>query len=407
MKKTIFAKFTLILLMFTLVFSGCSGGEEPITDPSAEPADAIVSETQSTEESSDVSTESSDVSVEESSNEPDVSDISDVSDESTENSDVSEPEDKLPVSPDHNENPLTGMLNVKDAAVGKRPVAIMIGNTRPALPQYGVEQADIIFEIPAEGGLTRFMALYGDYTQIPEVGSVRSCRKYFPAISESFDAIYVNFGRDKVIDSYLETLNLTQYDGNRNNKDKLFTRSQQRINAGFKWEHTVVFDGPAFPKVLEKNGDRTDIEEDKLGTAFNFNAYGTQIPANGKDCTFAYIDFGSNEAGLKYNKETDTYFKYFFETPQVDGITGNELSFTNVIILETTVGKDSNGKHKDVDWKGGKGYYLSGGKVQNITWSKADEQSKLKLFDENGKELSINRGKSYIAICPKGGTELK
>ena len=61
-----------------------------------------------------------------------------------------------------NINLLTGMPDLTPEAIGKRPVAVMVNNVRKAFPQYGIEDADVIFEIPVEGGDTRFMALYGD-----------------------------------------------------------------------------------------------------------------------------------------------------------------------------------------------------------------------------------------------------
>ena len=78
-----------------------------------------------------------------------------------------------------NVNLLTGLPTLTDEAVGKRPVAVMINNVEAALPQYGISAADVIFEIPVEYDLTRLMALYGDYTQVPDVCSVRSCRYYY------------------------------------------------------------------------------------------------------------------------------------------------------------------------------------------------------------------------------------
>ena len=89
----------------------------------------------------------------------------------------------------------------------------MVNNVMPAMPQYGVEEADLIFEIPVEGDVTRFMALYADYTAVPKVCAVRSCRYYFPVFSEGFDAFYVNWGIDDSIGDYLKTLDLDQFDG--------------------------------------------------------------------------------------------------------------------------------------------------------------------------------------------------
>ena len=95
-----------------------------------------------------------------------------------------EPQEEIPA----NQNLLTGVADLTDAAIGKRPVAVMVNNVSYAMPQYGVGQADIIFEIPVEGDATRFMALYGDYTQVPQICPIRSCRYYFPALSQGFDA---------------------------------------------------------------------------------------------------------------------------------------------------------------------------------------------------------------------------
>ena len=64
-------------------------------------------------------------------------------------------------------NLLTGMEGISKEAVGKRPIAVMVNNHKEAMPQYGISDADIIFEIPVEGAITRLMAVYGDYTKVP------------------------------------------------------------------------------------------------------------------------------------------------------------------------------------------------------------------------------------------------
>ena len=112
------------------------------------------------------------------------------------------------------------------------------------MPQYGVGEADLIFEIPVEGDFTRFMALYADYTQVPRVCAVQSCRYYFPALSQGFDAFYVNWGIDDSISDYLEALQLDQFDG-MSDGNGLFARDQERLNAGYSLEHTAYFERPS------------------------------------------------------------------------------------------------------------------------------------------------------------------
>ena len=309
-----------------------------------------------------------------------------------------EPEEEMPA----NQNLLTGLADLTDAAIGKRPVAVMVNNIPDAMPQYGVEKADIIFEIPVEGDHTRFMALYADYTTVPKICPIRSCRYYFPALSEGFDAFYVNWGIDDSIADYLEALNLDRYDGI-SNQGNLFGRDQDRLNAGYALEHTGTFDGTQFASVVQSEGKRTDLKEDKKDTAFSFNGLNEQIKAGSDNCTKVDINFGAQTATLTYDEASKTYKKDNNGSAQIDSGTGNQLAFTNVFVLETTISVRDEVGHKNVDWEGGNdsvGYYISNGGIQKIHWCKTpnDETSRLLFFDDSGNVIKINRGKSYIAF---------
>ena len=307
-------------------------------------------------------------------------------------------EEKIP----ENQNLLTGLADLTDEAIGKRPVAVMVNNIPAAMPQYGVEKADIIFEIPVEGDQTRFMALYADYTTVPKICAIRSCRYYFPALSQGFDAFYVNWGIDDSIADYLEALNLDQYDGIYN-AGGLFGRDTDRQNQGYSLEHTGYFDGTKFAEVVKKDGKRTDLEDDKKDTAFKFNGLNEQIKPSGDACKKVSIDFGAQSATLTYDADSNTYKKENCGEKQIDGKTGNQLAFTNVFVLETSISVRDDIGHKEIDWDGGDdsvGYYISNGAMQKIHWSKEEnnENSRLRFYDESGNEISINRGKSYIAL---------
>ncbi len=301
-----------------------------------------------------------------------------------------------------NQNLLTGIPDLTEAAIGKRPVAVMVNNVPDAMPQYGVEKADIIFEIPVEGDHTRFMALYADYTTLPKICAIRSCRYYFPALSEGFDAFYINWGIDDTIADYLEALQLDRYDGI-SGQGGFFGRDQERRNAGYALEHTGYFDGTKFASVVQSQGKRTDLEADKTGTAFPFNGLKEQIKAGETDCKRVDINFGAQSAALVYDEGSKTYKKEMNGKPQIDGKTGNQLAFTNVFVLETSISVRDEVGHKQLDWDGSVdsvGYYISNGGVQKIHWSKDpnNENSRLRFYDQQGKEISINRGKSYIAL---------
>ena len=95
---------------------------------------------------------------------------------------------------DQNYNPLTGEFNLKDRAVGKRPISVMVNNIKKAWPQNGLNAADICYEMVTEGGITRIMAVFSDVASVPKVGSVRSARHQFTDCSIPLNTIFVHIG---------------------------------------------------------------------------------------------------------------------------------------------------------------------------------------------------------------------
>lgn len=378
MKKRIFALCSALLLSLT-VFAGC--GSKPTEESVASEPEATATAAPTAEAES---------SAAESTAEP----------------------TEAPSTEPANVNLLTGLPTLTDGAIGKRPVAVMVNNVDAALPQYGISAADLIFELPVEYDLTRLMAVYGDYTQIPEVCSIRSCRYYYPILAVGFDAIYVNWGmNESVARPTVNGMDIDQYDGDEYGLGDCFGRDKARYESGYAWEHTGVFHGPNFPSVLEKDKVRTDLKEDKTGTAFNFVEMDKNAAPNGEDAQKVRVDFGANYSVFTYDEENHEYLKNFKDSPHMDGISKEQLKFENVIVLETEI-KPYPGDEviKYVDWEGGenaKGYYISEGKMVPITWSKAGMYDPLKFFDANGNELQLNRGKSYIAFTYAGNCKVE
>lgn len=378
MKKRIFALCSALLLSLT-VFAGC--GSKPTEESAASEPEATATAAPTAEAESSAA-ESTAAPTEAPSAEP------------------------------ANVNLLTGLPTLTDGAIGKRPVAVMVNNVDAALPQYGISAADLVFELPVEYDLTRLMAVYGDYTQIPEVCSIRSCRYYYPILAVGFDAIYVNWGmNESVARPTVNSMDIDQYDGDEYGLGDCFGRDKARYESGYAWEHTGVFHGPNFPSVLEKDKVRTDLKEDKTGTAFNFVEMDKNAVPNGEDAQKVRVDFGANCSVFTYDEENHEYLKNFKDSPHMDGISKEQLKFENVIVLETEI-KPYPGDEviKYVDWEGGenaKGYYISEGKMVPITWSKAGMYDPLKFFDANDNELQLNRGKSYIAFTYVGNCKVE
>lgn len=308
-----------------------------------------------------------------------------------------------------NQNLLTGFGNLSEKAIGKRPVAVMINNVEDALPQYGIAQADLIFELPVEGDLTRIMALYADYTAVPDVCAIRSCRYYYPAIAKGFDAFYVHWGIDPSVSSYVAEIQPDKYDGI-SNDGGLFGRDSARKSSGYSLEHTGYFKGTQFATVVDGSGDRVKLKDSKKGTAFHFAKLGEKVTPTDGTCNTVSIRFGASNSKFVYNAEKHVYDKFMNGHTHIDGKTETQLAFTNVFILETGISVRDEVGHKKLNWQGSasaKGYYISNGAVQTIRWSQSSESSYLKFYQENGTELQINRGKSYIAYTYSGRTTIE
>ena len=300
-------------------------------------------------------------------------------------------------------NVLTGLNDISKNAKGKRPVAVMVNNIDASLPQYGIYDADMLFEFPVEGGITRLMAMYGDYTQVPNVCSVRSCRYYYALFANSFDAIYLHWGIDKKIaQSMLDKYKIDHIDGNKN--QTLFKRDEQRMQY-YDIEHTGYCDGSLIPQEVKNAGIRTKIRSDIGKTAFSFNAKTTAVSK--VKCKNLNINFSdSYSSGFSYDSKRKVYNKIRKGEKHIDASNNKQLCYTNVLVLESKniqVVNQDNGL-LSVDWKGGSGYLASGGTIRKIKWQKKGELDKLLITDEKGKTVKLNKGKTYIGVTKANTT---
>ncbi|MBP5749608.1 MAG: DUF3048 domain-containing protein, partial [Firmicutes bacterium] len=214
-----------------LVLSGCSGGDDSIDPNALQPG----SEAEEPAESSEAGEEG---------------------EEGTQTAEVLpvivEPAKPKPV---YYTNPLSGERTVSDLS-SLRPYAVMINNKREALPQLGVSQADIIYEVCAEGGITRMEALFQTMEGIGNLGSIRSIRPYYIELATGYDAIIIHAGGSEEAYYDLSAWKLTHFDGVRGGRDaSIFWRDAWRMaNRGY--EHSMLTSGENVLKFVEGSNYR-------------------------------------------------------------------------------------------------------------------------------------------------------
>ena len=198
-RDTLKKKAWALALAFLLVLTGCGKKEEPVPDPEPPAAEEPIVTP-----------------------EPEV-----------------EPEPAVPAGM----NPLTG-LPMEPEYERNRPVAVMLNNLKKAQPQLGNAQADIIYEGPAEGGITRLLAVYQTLDGIGTLGSIRSSRPYYIELALGHDALYVHAGGSPEAYQDLKSWKVNNIDGVNGSASQsaVFWRDQERRKT-MDYEHTLVTSG--------------------------------------------------------------------------------------------------------------------------------------------------------------------
>ena len=312
---------------------------------------------------------------------------------------ITEPETEPDPTEDPGYNPLTGLTNLPDGTNQKRPVAIVISNIQAARPQWGLSTPDICFEGLTEGGITRMLGFYADYTSIPKVGPIRSARHDFAELTQGFDAIYVHAGESVYATEHFREYDMDDIDGNWYDGTFFKRDSERRRSRGL--EHSMYIDAEELLNVMEYEETRTELNQAYKNVLTFARVDDLTVPATGAcdQIDFSYSNTFDNS--MLYDPVTHRYTKYQEGDVAVDANNDNEVTYVNVLLLFTDVSSmgDSAGRI-DMDLSGGNGIYVSRGRYENITWEKGDPTATLKLYRADGTVLPLNPGNSYIGLVP-------
>ena len=305
-----------------------------------------------------------------------------------------EPEPQYPYA-----NPLTGEGLDVDVS-GKRPVAVMFNNLKKALPQIGVSRADVIYEIVAEGGITRMMGVFQDLEGVGDLGSIRSARDYYVSLALGHDAIYIHAGGSPQAYSALKDWGVTYIDFVNGPYGNMCWRDpERRKTAGL--EHSLL---TSSEKVLEQMPSRFRLDHEagyEVGWVFDQEA-----PAGGERADKLTVPFSNYKTGyFTYNAELN---RYQIEqrisggdVPYVDGATGEAVTVSNVLVLYTDVNPvkgDTAGRMEVRTTGTGDGLLLRDGMLYSITWRRDGRTDNYSFLDQRGAQIPLAVGPSYINI---------
>lgn len=301
---------------------------------------------------------------------------------------------------------------IDESLKDQRPIAVMVDNELTALDHYGVNQADVVYELmnsTENGRITRLMVLIKDYEKVEQLGSIRSTRTTNVMLSGEWNAILVHDGGPFYIDNYIsmpycnnlsggfarysngkasEFTEYVTYDTYNNpTTGKSFAGLKQRIeNAKYSTTYTNLYEGPHWQFA---KGDNKLSEDSKAI----------------KDITKISLPFPHNKSELHYNETEQVYEYYEYGKAHIDAGDDNKVtSFKNVILECISFTQlDQNGylTYNVTDSTSHEGYYVSNGVAVPITWSKATPEGITHYYYKStGEEIKLNTGKTYIAFVP-------
>lgn len=295
-------------------------------------------------------------------------------------------------------------LQIVDENSKSRPYAVMINNNHAAWPQCGIQDAYLVYEIIAEGGITRMMALYKD-KDTAKIGSIRSARHYFIDYAEENDAIFVHWGGSPQaynrIYKGINDIDGIALEGSVFFRDRTLKRD---------YEHTGFTSMENVKKYAESKGFTRNTTKDLLlnYSVDSIDVENLEEAESAQDVTIKYSNY--HTTSYEYDEENKVYKRSMSGKANVDLVTGEQYTAKNIIVYSVsnyTLNDGDNKGRQDINNIGsGSGYFITEGYAVPITWEKTSHSGQTVYKYSNGEEITVNDGNTFIQIYPSGTGKL-
>ncbi len=303
------------------------------------------------------------------------------------------------------------------------PLGVMIENHKNARPQSGLSSADVVYEIVAEGGITRFLAMY--YCQdAGQVGPVRSARTYFIDFASEYGdfPLYAHVGGANHPGPADAISQLTDYGWTLHNDLNqfaigfpVFWRDYQRLGHDTETEHTMYSTTEKLWDYAQKDRKLTNVNEDNEAWDQDFTSYefkdDASVSERAKSQT-AHIEFWEGDKNYyvdwTFDPTTNLYKRNNGGEPHIDTNNKKQITAKNIVILYMQESSANDGYENNVHLlyktKGtGKAIFLMDGKKISGTWKKDKRVARTQLLDSKGAPIELNRGNIWFEILPLDG----
>ena len=310
----------------------------------------------------------------------------------------------------------------------RRPITAMVENHADSRPPSGLSKADVVYEIVAEGGITRFLGVFycGASAEEVNIAPVRSARSYFIDYASEYgdNPIFMHVGgannfsgsgdtaRDVRALETLESIGWrvpkgNDFDTTYDSGFPIFWRNYERLDKQVATEHTMMASLDAAYTEAEKRGFGAKNED---GDAWDENFASWKFSEDKAAGSVSAISFkfwdGKPEYDVewKYDSANNQYLRFNGGKEHKDLETDSQLSAKNVVILFAKErGPVDRNLHMFYTTIGtGEALVFSNGQAIEATWSKKSRTARTVFKGEDGKEIDFVGGPIWIEVVPAG-----
>jgi hypothetical protein len=287
--------------------------------------------------------------------------------------------------------PFSGLM-VTEEIIKQRPIAVMIENHSDSRPQSGLNEADIIYETIAEGGITRFLAIYQS-KESALLGPVRSARPYYVEWADSYDALYAHVGGSQEAITLINKLDVA--DLNQFYLGKYFWRDNTR------WAPHNVYTTTEKLRQAAKAKKYSISSENIKGYTFKKEVEETLRPKSAKFT----VNFNANYSPTyTYSPDCNCFARSIKGVVQTDKTTKKKIVAKNVIVVFSVFGSSyvRGTTYTTINTTGSGTAYLYQDGIKKVGVWKRVPGKILSFYDSSGKEFELNPGTTWIDVAPKG-----
>jgi hypothetical protein len=331
-----------------------------------------------------------------------------------------------PNAPKTAQCPLNGSMHTQAAQEAwnkRRPLAVMIENSTDARPQSGITQADVVYEAVAEGGITRFMAVfYCNSVSDIQVGPVRSARTYFLDWESEYDALYAHVGGantpgpadalGQIVTYKIKDMN--QFSIGFPTYWRDYDRLRKSDGSAVATEHTMYSSTQKLWNVGQQRGwanpDSDGVKWEDGFTPWKFvDGTPATTPVNPISVHFwESVGYASDyNVVWNYDASCNCYKRQTGGVNHMDKDNDQQLAPSNVVVQYQQESRAHDGYTNDEhllygDKGQGKAVVFQNGKAITGQWVKASRTAREKFVDDSGKEIPFVKGQIWIETVPVG-----